>query len=580
MALAYGDFHELSHQLRFLLFEIGIGLPQRSIEYFIGTAHRECLQRLQTAAGIEGLSQNVIVSHHIHDFLDQLQLQLKFKQPASLFFNWQALRHELDETVANDALAQAYRQCWQLELRKQATGFSNFWSWLCQKNNTQEILHLLEQWGCIGQPYYPNFRAKTGFSRREVLQYSPEFNAQVNLHWCALHQRYTHISEGKNSYRELLAKQFSREYQLWQNQLIFKHYDPQQYYPLPLHPWQWRNQIQNHFTQLIDDKDLILLPHHQIAKPSMSFHTMMPLKNGSCHLKMATSIQAISALQTPSPASIDNGLLLSLWLNRLLERHEYYQQQLFIAADLAGIRNNNNAASATVPKRLSIILQENPLSQLNSEQRLVPLGALFAQSPLSNKPLLIEIIEVSGLAPRDFFRNYCQCLLFGQLHLLLRYGFAFEADQQNTLIAFTNNQPSALVIRNLDNASISMHRFYEQTLKPDFHLDSTIIANSLDGLVNKFVHSNLQSNLAYWITIINSHYHFTEKTLWQLVYTVIQQALAKIAPDIEPSLFDFYQRQLLSKPWQHKALLSMRLHKDSTGYLSSSVINPLSECCK
>lgn len=50
MALAYGNFHELSHQLRFLLFEIGIGLPQNSVDYFITLAHKNTLKRLQHAS--------------------------------------------------------------------------------------------------------------------------------------------------------------------------------------------------------------------------------------------------------------------------------------------------------------------------------------------------------------------------------------------------------------------------------------------------------------------------------------------------------------------------------------------------
>ncbi len=74
MALAYGNFHELSHQLRFLLFEIGIGLPQNSIDYFITLAHRELLNRLQQAALMEGLINAPIASHHVHDFINQLEV--------------------------------------------------------------------------------------------------------------------------------------------------------------------------------------------------------------------------------------------------------------------------------------------------------------------------------------------------------------------------------------------------------------------------------------------------------------------------------------------------------------------------
>ncbi|KTC76884.1 IucA/IucC family protein [Legionella brunensis] len=575
MALAYGNFHELSHQLRFLLFEIGIGLPQRSIEYFIAEAHRECLRRLQHAAINEGLTTSPIISHHVHDFLEQLQTQLKYKQPASRFFSWQSLKQELDETIANEAMAQAYRQWWQLELSRQARHFSNFWDWLCQKNNPEEIMQLLEQWGSLGNPYHPCFRAKIGFSRREVLQYSPEFNAQLSLHWCALHKHHAYMSGIENNYQDLLARQFPKEYQLWQHQLAFKRYDPEQYYPLPIHPWQWRNHIQNQFSQLIDNKELILIPHHQLAKPAMPFNTVMPLKTGSCHFKLALGLSSISASDTGSLTLIDNDrLILYRRIHRLLETHENYQQRLFIVANLAYLSAKMETAPTTATKQLAILLQANPAVKLHQAQQILPLSSLFAPSPLSNKTLLIEIINASGLSPIAYFKNYCQCVLSGQLHLLLRYGVAFAVHQSNTLIAFQDNQPRALILRDIDHLSCGQHPSYEFSFEPDFQSNSKVMTENLAELCNKFVHSNIQSNLAYWISHLSHHYGLNTSELWQLVRIELQQLLAHNSREVDSQLFNFYQHQLFSQPWHHVSLLSMYLCKGST-LLSTAIHNPL-----
>lgn len=574
MALAYGDFHELSHQLRFLLFEIGIGLPQRSVEYFIASAHRECLKRLHQAAKQERLMQSPILSHHIHDFLDQLQAQLKSTYPASVFFNWQTLRNELEETIANEAMAQAYRQCWQQELSTQIGKASSFWEWLCQKYNTQDLMQFLEQWGCIGHPYHPNYRAKMGFSRREVLQYSPEFNAQIRLHWGALHRDHAHITSTAQQYHDLLATQFQQEYQHWKNQLVFKHHNPEEFFPLPIHPWQWRNQIQPNFSQLIDNKRLILMPHHQLAKPSMSFRTLMP--SSGCHLKLATTVRTTSALRTVSPASIDNGPVLSRWLNHILEQHNYYQRQLFVAADLIGLRVNDATYSNAMRQQLAIIYRENPLTQLNTQQILIPLAALFTPSPVSNKPLLIEIIDSSGLNPIDYFRNYCRCLIASQLHLLLCYGFTFEAHQQNTLIAFSQNQPTAIVMRDLGNVSMSTHHFYDNLDKPQLHLDSTILSTDANDLCDKFIHGNFQSNLAHWITHLCHCFNLSAHHLWQIVRIELQIQFNQFSAEIDNELLKIYKNQLLIKQWQHKSLLTMRLCKENHDHFSVPTANLLS----
>ncbi|KTD07496.1 IucA/IucC family protein [Legionella jamestowniensis] len=577
MALAYGDFHALTHQLRFMLFEIGIGLPQRTVEYFIGQAHRECLKRLQHTASLERLITSSINSHHIHDFIDQLQEQLKQQQPASRFFNWQALKHELDETVANEAMAQAYRQCWQLELSKQAKGFSNFWEWLCEKNVT-ETVQFLEQWGCLGQLFHPNFRTKIGFSRREVLQYSPEFNAQFSLHWCALHQRQAYFAAHGLDYKRLMAEQFPKEYQLWQSQLLFKHYDPEHYLPLPLHPWQWRNQIQHPFSQLIDSKDLILLPHLQLVRPSMSFHTVMPqTAANACYLKLAMAVQTTSTRHLISQDIMDGGPRLSPWINHLLEKHGHYQQSLFITADKAGLRVNHATVPESHGEQLAVILRENPLSKQKNGQIPVPLGALFAQSPLSGKPLLIDILDSSNLSPDVYFRNYCQKLLTGQLHLLLNYGIVLETHSQNVFIVFDNHRPSALIIRDLENASLCLHRLYGDVEKPKLSSESKIVTNNLTELGNRFVHGNFQSNLAPWINTLNHHYGFATNKLWQIVREELRKLLDNFASEINSELLNFFKDQLLVKEWQHTPLLTMRLHKDNKNYTAFPIFNPLSQ---
>ena len=186
MALAYGNFHELSHQLRFLLFEIGIGLPQSSIDYFITLAHKNALQRLQHSALMEGLINSPIISHHVHDFIDQLQMKLKHSDPASQFYQWTSIRDELDESIANDALALAYKQRWDAQICNEASQYHSLWSWINSKQTARQTFLFLEQWGYQGHPSYPGFRAKMGFTRREVLQNSPEFQAKISLHWCAL----------------------------------------------------------------------------------------------------------------------------------------------------------------------------------------------------------------------------------------------------------------------------------------------------------------------------------------------------------------------------------------------------------
>lgn len=578
MALAYGDFHELSHQLRFLLFEAGIGLPQSSIDYFISSAHHECLRRLQNAVLKEGLVESPVSSHHVHDFIEQLALRLKNKQPASVFFQWQSLSEELEETIANEAMAQAYHQRWQTTLARQAKGYGNFWSWLCQENNPHEALQLLEQWGNPAHPYLPGFRAKMGFSRREVLQYSPEFNAQISLHWCALSQDCSQLFEQEQAYKGLLAEHFPEEYQRWQEKMAFKQRPAEAYYPIAVHPWQWRNHLQHQFSSLIDNKKLILLPHHQTVKPGMGPNLMRPLTKTSCSLKLSMTLgvpsepQASLARQQQAPA-------LSKWLNRLLENQHYYQQSFFVLKDLASLSIQGASIPAYQQKNLSLNLCENPNQGFTNNQRLVPLPALFAKSPLSAKPILIEIIEASGLDALAFFGRYCQRILTGPLDFLLRYGLSLAPEQQHSFIMFENNQPQALILATFNSLYLCESKACQARPALDFRLEGEQKTDSPAFLCQHFIQNYLQNNLARWVDCLSHFYSLEQKELWQKVQQKILECLTVRSLDLEPERLIQYRKQLLKAPWQYPALLTQRLegkHRNET--ICQPGYNPLSAC--
>src|SRR5690606_30938575 len=136
-------------------------------------------------------------------------------------------------------------------------------------------------------------------------------------------------------------------------------------------------------------------------------------------------------------------------------------------------------------------VRENPLQWIRLNQKLVPVASLFKQSPISQRSILSELIELSQSNPVRYFTEYCRCVLTSQLHLLLCYGIALEAHQQNTLIIFQANRPSGLVIRDLGGIKICSHPLYEKVIKPTLHPDSTITCTGLSELSDKFIHGNL-----------------------------------------------------------------------------------------
>ncbi len=576
MALAYGNFHELSHQIRFLLFEIGIGLPQNSIDYFITLAHREALKRLQYALIAEQLIEAPIASHHVHDLLDQLQIKLKKSLPASQFFQWNTLRKNLDESIANDALAQAYKQCWNTQIKNEALHYNSLWSWIIENQTSYQTLMFLEQWGCQGNSYQPAFRAKKGFTRREVLQNSPEFQAKISIHWCALSKQKAFIPIQATNFHTQIETEFPKEYAHWRERLILNHLDPDDYYPIPVHPWQWRNQIQPLCATMIDKKSLILLPHHQSLIPSMSAGMMLPLasSNSLIHLSLANNTS-----ETPHHHSTSLNCChpqLEHWLNSLLIRDNNYDSSLFLVNRLTSISLHAHDIPEYEHKKFSASIHQNPIHLINKNQKLVPLPSLFANSPITNVPLIIEIIQESGLTPLSYFALYCRKVLFSSIQLFLKHGIVFETSVQNTSVIFEEHKPQGLILKELTDIKISDRSPLNTGENPERPATALKTAG-MGELRASLIQNTLQQNIKRWVNTLNIQLEIPKKLLWDEVHQTLNTLFNELTNEIEPRILQQQKDLLLHEAWLHQCLFTMELSAHSFPNFFVPEENPLAE---
>ena len=500
MALAYGSFHELSHQLRFLLFEMGIALPQQHVDYYITLVHRTYLKKLQDAAIQEGFIASPIITHHVHDFLEQLSLKLKETLPESRFFAWDKLYHQCNETIANTALAQAYKKCWDMRLSKELAGYPNLWQWI-EQQTAEESLLFLDQWGCLNQRICPSLHEVSPYTRREVLQYSAEFQAQFSIHWAAVKKTKV-LSLDRN---KAVEKEFPQEYASWQQKISLHHVDVNHYQPIPVHPWLWRSQLQSEYVSMIDSKELILLPHHQKVRPSMAANMVMPLKN-SAHLKLTA----------------ENNSIIEDVLRSLLLHEQNYSNTLFLTPKSLTVKIESELSSKST---LGFSIIQSPNTLINNEQKIIPLTSLFAQSPLTQQSLIDGLIQASNLNPITYFTRYCHKLLSGPLHLFLKHGLSFSTEAEQMAVIFKNHLPQGLILRDVQHISMK-HYISLKNKKVD-------IPESLtnDKLRKEFIASMLQNNIYYWVEHLHREYQIERHSLWSQVKQVLDYLFLKLNKD-------------------------------------------------
>lgn len=157
---------------------------------------------------------------------------------------------ELDDSIRNNALTLAYREKWRRRLLEEMScaGAENFWRWNIQRLSAQDLSIFWEQWGCVGHPFHPNKKSKIGLCPEEVLALSPDFEATVNIRLAALKNVVAHAETCHSlDVAEWFSLNFPEWYQSWRETLLEQGINPNDYKPLPVHPWQADNIYPSYF---------------------------------------------------------------------------------------------------------------------------------------------------------------------------------------------------------------------------------------------------------------------------------------------------------------------------------------------
>ncbi|RAP36598.1 hypothetical protein B1207_07270 [Legionella quinlivanii] len=479
MALAYGDYHGLTHQLRFLLFEMGIACSHQQVETAISRAQSVCLQQLRQMAVSENLASDIL-SHEAHDFVVQLKESQLQKNPQSYFFQWPKLLAEVDHFIANKAMMLLYEQRWHKELSCEMGGSSSFWSWLLKTGNAQHLLLFLGQWAAPYDLLEPEQFIPDAFKRREVLQYAPQFNSRISLHWCALHrsQTITMEKEASLTYQREIQTCFPDEYKRWQDKLFVMQRNASDYLPVPVHPWQWRNLIQSRFSHLIDQNDLLLIPHHQQVKPLMSLSCMAPVKRDTAELQLPLSDHPASSYSNDRA------------LQAVLAQVNQFEEGVFVTDCMSEEELFRKELHLLKP-----MLFQSPLDFLKTHQMAVPFYALLNRCPGSGSKLISEIVAGSSLSPIAFFEQYSEKFLTTFIRLLVEQGTILLFASADLLLILDNHIPKGIIFKRVQHQTIAETPEGSELIQ---QFISTIFLNHLQVLIKAFSHDYQLNPAVFW----------------------------------------------------------------------------------
>lgn len=526
--------------------------------------------------------------------LDELLDWTKTSNPQIKEADWKQFELELNNSYENELFMYVYRNFWQKQLANNIDlyGYDNLWHWISNSLNKNEQLSFLEQWGAVGHIYHPGSKTKLGLSKFENIQYSPEFQAEVDVIFGAIHKNIAHTEVIENlgtTYQDWISNNYQDQYNIWCSELAKKSLNPDDYLMIPIHPWQAEHILPAKHKCLMNCQQLLIIDNCKYTtKPSMSFRTMLPAssKDGCIkpHIKLPVAIHATSVMRTVSPESVKTGPRISKILIDILGKEPQIAKNMNILADIVGVHTTKACRKDDI-RQLSAIFRENPEKYLNKNEIASPLASLFVKTP-DNQPLICDLLDsldyTSSSKVLEYFRTYAKITLSTCLDLYLLYGIALEAHQQNTLVVFENNLPKRLLIRDLGGMRLHMPSIKDAGIVLPENTFSLTFTDSQVITRRKFIHACLQSNLGELILQLGSHYKINEEDFWLIVRQEIEDRFINLRSRISSEKYKEEYMEIMERPWSMKALTRMRLNDrldcdkdDMQGDIYVNLENPL-----
>jgi len=547
------------------------------------------LCRFEGLEGIELIGHEATESRELTDVQELLALLAAETGASPTDKDWQTLKEELNNGIFNNAMCLAYRRRWNDELAQQVkiAGGDSFWQWIRAGGVGSDPALFFEQWAAIGHPYHPCSKTKLGLKPTEVLQYSPEFRGGACVRLVAVRRSHLHVQEGLESAdtaADWLTEYYPAWLAQWHDALTRRGLDADEYAPVPVHHWQAETVIPQRFASELAAQDICMLDGPEMTTgATMSFRTMAPIDQPQApHIKLPVAVQATSAVRTVSPASVQTGPQITAILQAICARDEQIGSALQVLPESVGmhLRRPGGDVHDDDMRFLSALFRGSPASRMGSGEIALAVAALFVDSPVTQQPLLAEILAAAGAVGNDaivaYFADYAACVLAGHLDLFLRYGIALEAHQQNAVAVFDERHRLTRVLAR-DFGGIRVHaptlRQHGFELKP--YPGAVTVTDDAVEVRNKFLHAVLQGHLGELVLCLHRTFGIAESTLWRCVAKAVVERFTALRPHVASDRWQAEYQAILTQDWQLKALTRMRLDETSHHYIYIDLPNPL-----
>lgn len=365
-----------------------------------------------------------------------------------------------------------------------------------------------EQALVFGHPMHPTPKSRQGFSKEDLLAYSPELSSSFSLHYFRAHHS---IVQEASTLSETATASIKKELQSdpeIDKQFKLTYCSLDEYSLLPVHPWQANFLLRQPTVQQLMHQGLLqsLGSQGRSYQPTSSIRTVYH-SDATFMFKLSLNIKITNSLRVSLWRELQRGLEICRILESPIGEHLRQSFPYFhVIRDPAYITLKLNDEQESP---FAAILRENPF-QADLSSDVTSLVSLCEKTIRDEGSRLAQIVHHLANKERrstlqvslDWFRSYLNITLEPLLWLYFTYGITVSAHQQNSILLLQAGYPAHFFFR--DNQDYYYNSSFQtvldrilpgigqesQTMCEDTVIEERLVyyyfINNLFGLINAF----------------------------------------------------------------------------------------------
>ena len=328
-----------------------------------------------------------------------------------------------------------------------------------------------------GHPWLIMSKGRMGFGYDDYLSAAPELSPEVKVLWLAVHRDLAEYRSTEDwSACGLYQHEFdANELQQFINILQEKNLDPQNYFLIPVHAWQWHQWlVPTYANEIVDQKIIELNISQDSYVPMQSIRTLCNTSNLQRHyIKLPVSIFNTAVYRgLPSKRNLA-APAVTAWLKRIHQQDQDLQNTgVIFLGEVATLTIHQpcfdriDGAPYQFKELFGCLWRESVDRYVDPSHQVLSQAALLHRD-ISGQSILSVLIQASGLSPLDWLAQFAQVSMSPLLLCLYRYGLAFSPHGENTMLVHENGVPKAMVLKDfIDDINLVDEDFPELTQLP------------------------------------------------------------------------------------------------------------------